>query len=224
MFLEALVINDPYIQTWDTTNVTNMVSMFSGANEFDQPIGSWNVKNVTNMTDMFLDGKLSKTNYDHLLNGWGSLTGLQSRVTLNAGSSIYSYKAAAAKNNLVNTYKWTIIDGGIEKNNPPVVYNFSYASISNGSVSIPLQGSDVNNDPIIYQGIFKNYEYGIGGSPDLIVKGYILNELTDSYIINGSKIGSHTYVNIENIKWIFYQITIQVLKEKDGFQKMLLKK
>ena len=36
-----------------------------------------------------------------------------------------------------------------------------------------------NNDPIIYQGIFKNYEYGIGGSPDLIVKGYILNELTD---------------------------------------------
>ena len=134
MFLEALVINDPYIQTWNTSNVTNMVSMFSGANSFDQPIGSWNVKNVTNMTDMFLDGKLSKTNYDHLLNGWGSLTGLQSRVVFNAGSSIYSYKAAGAKNNLVNTYKWTIIDGGIEKNNPPVVYNFSYASISNGSV------------------------------------------------------------------------------------------
>ena len=60
-----------------------------------------------------------------------------------------------------------------------------------------------NNDPIIYQGIFKNYEYGIGGSPDLIVKGYILNELTDSYIINGSKIGLHTYVNIENLDKYF---------------------
>ncbi|NLK92690.1 MAG: BspA family leucine-rich repeat surface protein, partial [Bacteroidales bacterium] len=38
---------------WNTANVTNMVSMFNFATNFNQPIGNWNTSNVTNMGWMF---------------------------------------------------------------------------------------------------------------------------------------------------------------------------
>jgi surface protein len=41
------------IGTWDTSSVTNMVSMFFNATSFNQPIGSWDVSSVTNMVNMF---------------------------------------------------------------------------------------------------------------------------------------------------------------------------
>ena len=41
------------IGSWDVSNVTNMLLMFSGADAFNQDIGSWDVSNVTNMEDMF---------------------------------------------------------------------------------------------------------------------------------------------------------------------------
>jgi len=41
------------ISAWNTSNVTNMESMFNGAKAFNQPIGEWRVDNVTNMSGMF---------------------------------------------------------------------------------------------------------------------------------------------------------------------------
>jgi surface protein len=41
------------IGSWDTSNVTNMGQMFSGAASFDQDIGTWNTSNVTNMAQVF---------------------------------------------------------------------------------------------------------------------------------------------------------------------------
>jgi surface protein len=41
------------ISSWDTSNVTVMQSMFSGADSFNQDISSWNTSNVTNMGEMF---------------------------------------------------------------------------------------------------------------------------------------------------------------------------
>ena len=38
-----------HISLWDTSNVTNMSSMFDGATNFNQDIGNWNTSNVTNM-------------------------------------------------------------------------------------------------------------------------------------------------------------------------------
>ncbi|NDD05941.1 MAG: BspA family leucine-rich repeat surface protein, partial [Proteobacteria bacterium] len=43
----------PSMASWDTSNVTNMVSMFQGASAFNQNIGGWNTSNVTNMAGMF---------------------------------------------------------------------------------------------------------------------------------------------------------------------------
>ena len=35
------------ISSWDTSNVTDMKGMFSGATAFNQDIGSWDTSNVT---------------------------------------------------------------------------------------------------------------------------------------------------------------------------------
>lgn len=50
---------------WDTSNVTNMSSMFEDA-YFDQPLGNWNVSNVTDMNGMFKNAK----NFNQELNNW----------------------------------------------------------------------------------------------------------------------------------------------------------
>ena len=57
--------NQP-IGNWNTANVTNMASMFSGATAFNQPIGNWNTANVTNMSLMFYRA----TAFNQDLSGW----------------------------------------------------------------------------------------------------------------------------------------------------------
>lgn len=44
--------NQP-IGDWDTSHVTTMRQLFSGASAFNQPIGDWNTANVTDMFGMF---------------------------------------------------------------------------------------------------------------------------------------------------------------------------
>jgi len=48
-----LLDNITGIENWDTSQVTNMKSMFKSATSFNQDIGDWNVSNVTNMRGLF---------------------------------------------------------------------------------------------------------------------------------------------------------------------------
>jgi len=52
MFQGATNFNQP-IGNWNTSGVTQMSSMFSGASSFNQPIGDWDVSNVIVMPSMF---------------------------------------------------------------------------------------------------------------------------------------------------------------------------
>ena len=54
------------IETWDTSNVVNMNSMFSFASNFNHNINNWNVSNVENMGYMFRDAD----KFNQPLNNW----------------------------------------------------------------------------------------------------------------------------------------------------------
>ena len=53
MFEGANGLNQHDISSWDVSNVTDMSSMFKDCVNFDQNISSWNVSKVTNMSSMF---------------------------------------------------------------------------------------------------------------------------------------------------------------------------
>ena len=50
------------ITSWDTSNVTNMQSMFSNNSAFNQNIGNWNTSRVTNMQGMFSNNRAFNQN------------------------------------------------------------------------------------------------------------------------------------------------------------------
>ena len=100
------------IGNWDVSNVKYMENMFSGAINFNQDISRWDVSNVKNMIGMFNGVKLSTENYDKLLIAWSQLP-LQKNVKFNAGNSVYSSAAQAARQSMIDNYGWTITDGGM---------------------------------------------------------------------------------------------------------------
>lgn len=54
------------IETWDTSKVTNMQGMFSGAEFFNYNINSWNVSEVRDMSGMFYRAE----SFNQPLNSW----------------------------------------------------------------------------------------------------------------------------------------------------------
>jgi surface protein len=49
MFINCTLLNDSNMSYWDTSNVTTMREMLSGATSFNQSISNWGVSKVTNM-------------------------------------------------------------------------------------------------------------------------------------------------------------------------------
>jgi surface protein len=56
LFLRAKSFNQP-LNNWDVSRVTNMSGMFSNAKSFNQPLDKWDVSSVTYMSRMFLGAK-----------------------------------------------------------------------------------------------------------------------------------------------------------------------
>ena len=56
------------ISRWDTSSVTNMSSMFEEASSFNQNINSWNTSSVTNMEGMFYNA----TSFNQNINSWNT--------------------------------------------------------------------------------------------------------------------------------------------------------
>ena len=56
------------ISRWDTSSVTDMHKMFSGACSFNQPVEGWNTANVTDMMGMFT----SASSFNQPVEGWNT--------------------------------------------------------------------------------------------------------------------------------------------------------
>lgn len=112
LFSDATAFNQN-IGNWDTSSVFFMNDMFAYATSFSQDLSNWDVSNVISMSGMFYGVTLSTSNYNSLLIQWSQLA-LQSDLTFHAGYSRYSSGTAEnARNYIINTFSWTIYDGGV---------------------------------------------------------------------------------------------------------------
>jgi len=113
MFRNSLAFNQD-LSSWDVSNVISFYGAFRNADNYDQNLGSWDLSSATSIADFLRDSDgLSTNNYDSTLEGWAN-TGVPNGLTCNFGGSKYTSggTAEAARNTLINTYNWTIIDGG----------------------------------------------------------------------------------------------------------------
>jgi len=118
LFESAESVN-PDVSTWDVSSVTDMGGMFFGTTSFDQDIGAWDVSSVEAFESMhdeetrgFLEGvTIDAPNYDALLSGW-SERDLVPNIRFDAGDSQYTEDAIGARQSIIDTFNWTIRDGG----------------------------------------------------------------------------------------------------------------
>lgn len=146
MFRAAESFNQP-INNWDVSSVIDMGYMFSEAYNFNQPLDKWDVSSVTEMWDMFYGVTLSSQNYDNLLVRWSGLA-LQSNINFHGGYSKYTSNAVAARQYIIDTYGWSISDGGFTTLTYPDVSSpddISYRLHATGNQIVWAVG-DVNPD------------------------------------------------------------------------------
>jgi len=110
MFYFASSAN-PNTTNWDVSSVTNMRRMFFSASSANPNTSNWDVSSVTDMDRMFYNTNLSVENLTACYENWSQLN-LQQNVAFSAGNTKYNASGQAGRDILVNTYNWTITDGG----------------------------------------------------------------------------------------------------------------
>jgi hypothetical protein len=70
------------------------------------------VSNMTNMTRVFDNSNISEENLTAIYENWSQLT-LKENVEFGAGTTRYLPSGQEGRDILINTYNWTITDGGL---------------------------------------------------------------------------------------------------------------
>ncbi len=131
------------IGSWDVSDVFEMHEMFDGATAFNQSLADWDVGDVATMDNMLRGTAISTANYDKTLIGWNTLPSLQSGVTLDV-NAVYC-ASATARQNIINTYNWTINDNGqVNTCTSDKFITTWQTTTANESITIPTTGSGYN--------------------------------------------------------------------------------
>jgi hypothetical protein len=97
----------------DTSKVTNISQMFTYSN-WDGTLANWDITSLTSASNFRqVSSAFSTINYDAILISWASQAIINS-VSIGFFNSKYTLGGAAeaARDTLINTYGWTITDGG----------------------------------------------------------------------------------------------------------------
>jgi surface protein len=105
---------NPEVQNWDTSSLIESSNTFKQNNSFNRSLSNWDISKITDMSGL-LDSAygMSTVNYDSTLISWANQMPKMG-VSTSFGGSKYTLggSAAAARQILISTYGWTIIDGG----------------------------------------------------------------------------------------------------------------
>lgn len=100
---------------WDVSNGKDFRYLFSNCRALNFDASSWNPKSATTMSSMFSNCVgFSTENYDKLLNGWAERTSLPTNINFTGPPVKYTSVALDARNILLNTWGWSISDGGLQ--------------------------------------------------------------------------------------------------------------
>jgi len=102
---------NPDVTNWDVSNIENFAQIFLQAVNANPDVSNWDVSSVTDMSAMFQGSNLSEENLTLVYENWSQLN-LQQNVSFGAGNIKYNASGQAGRDILVNTYNWTITDGG----------------------------------------------------------------------------------------------------------------
>ena len=102
---------NPDVSNWDVSNAINMSGMFRNATNANPDCRNWNVVSLTDASNMLTGSGLSTENLTAIYENWSQLN-LQQNVDFSAGNTKYNASGQAGRDILVNTYNWTITDGG----------------------------------------------------------------------------------------------------------------
>jgi hypothetical protein len=95
----------------DLTQDPDMRTMFIFATLANPNAQDWDVSSVTRMGSMFSISGLSEENLTACYENWSQLS-LQQNVLFGGGNTKYNASGQAGRDILVNTYNWSITDGG----------------------------------------------------------------------------------------------------------------
>lgn len=119
-FRQATSFNQD-ISDWDVSSAFSFGNMFLGATSFDQNLDGWEPILASSSSGFMNNITLSTANYDALLIAWSAAmeaeypsgAGYNLTPSWSFGNSVHTTGGAAedAKNNLIETFNWTITDG-----------------------------------------------------------------------------------------------------------------
>jgi len=140
---------NPDTSNWDVSSVTDMRSMFRSASSANPDTTNWDVSSVTTMYSMFVNSNLSEENLTACYENWSQLN-LQQNVSFGAGNTKYNASGQAGRDILVNTYNWSIEDGGVTSVPFIIEVNTANTGVSNAD-QFQFTGAEGDYDVIAKQ-------------------------------------------------------------------------